>query len=359
MKQSTKKMIAKTILEILRRNGLLSLLCIASSVVFAIACPDFIGPQSQMLNRCIWITVVLGGVLSGLGNLFSGAKALLVGYGFVLVLILPRALPDPWDRYFTFLCLAVLLAGVPLYRYLKQKKQAETSSRKTGKGKSKTKSRLASLRIGLLIACGVIGLPWLYLQVPYGVFSVLALLLFPAAVVISCLFPGKFRWDDSAKSSSTGVDLLMPALFSAVPLMLRTVIDFNFLEWKNYLVMVLCLTGVITAVLLCFAGLEKRTAVVLSVVFCAAVYSYGAVGQLNYLLDVQAPEKVSGTITEMEVNYSSKAPDDYYFTIHTVQGDTVKLRVSEALYHQTAVGDPMAVYTYHGGLGIPYAEVGP
>ena len=75
----------------------------------------FLGPESAMWQRMVWIVAVLGTGLSGIMCSFMGALGTVYGYGFVLILSLPRMLPDPWNRYFSFVYLAVLLA-LPVIR---------------------------------------------------------------------------------------------------------------------------------------------------------------------------------------------------------------------------------------------------
>lgn len=70
----------------------------------------FTGPESQMWQRMVFIVSVLGTGLAALAVPFAGWVGAAFAYGFVTVVALPRTLPDPWNRYFSFLYLGGILA---------------------------------------------------------------------------------------------------------------------------------------------------------------------------------------------------------------------------------------------------------
>ena len=336
-----------------RKQLMIGLLLILVSVVLGILLSGrFLGPDSLMLHRFIYILCVIGLGLGGLAFIFLGWMGLVLSLGFVLVVTLPRVLPDPWNRYFSFLYLAGLFALPPL-RNRHRKKKSGTSP------KSGTSRRVMvqHLRTGLLVALGAIDLPWLFLDVPYKLFSVLSLLPFPAVLALICLFPEDVTLDDRKGRKTDGrVDLITPLIFSGLAPALRTTMDFNFLTWKPLLIqsgLLLVLIGI--ALFLCSRELRQRLWYFLCVLLLCYTFSLGAIGQLNYLLDTSVPQQQASTITDMRISTGSKSPDRYILTLVTLSGTEMELQTSKEHYNELSVGDNVTVYIHQGGLGIPYA----
>ncbi len=101
------------------------LLLIAIAVILGIALDGrFTGPESLMIQRLTYIICVIGVGLGGFTFIFLGWWGFLFGVIFVLVLALPRVLPDPWNRYFFCLYLIALLGLPPLIVYLQRQKNS-------------------------------------------------------------------------------------------------------------------------------------------------------------------------------------------------------------------------------------------
>lgn len=335
------------------RQLLIGLLLILVAVALGILLSDsFLGPDSLMLQRFIYILCVIGLGLGGLAFIFLGWKGLVLSLGFVLVLTLPRVLPEPWNRYFSFLYLAGLFSLPPLLDRRRKKKSG--TSPKSGKSR---RVMVQHLRTGLLVALGAIDLPWLFLDVPYKLFSVLSLLPFLAVLALLCLFPEDVTLDDRKDRKADGrVDLITPLLLSGVAPALRTTMDFNFLTWKPLLIqagLLLVLTGI--ALFLFSRELRQRFWYFLCVLLLCAMFSLGAIGQLNYLLDTSVSQQQSATITDMRISTGSKSPDRYILTLITLSGTEMELHTSKEHYNELSVGDNVTVYIHQGGLGIPYA----
>lgn len=79
---------------------ILGILMIAAAVFFGFYLEGMTGPGSTMTQRLIWIMAVIGVGLSGFLGIFGGLFGFLCGFGFVLIIALPRMLPGPWNRYF-------------------------------------------------------------------------------------------------------------------------------------------------------------------------------------------------------------------------------------------------------------------
>lgn len=99
---------------------------IGTAVIFAFALDGFTGPESTMMQRMIFIMAVMGVGLGGLGCIFFGLWGALGGLFFVLLLSLPRVLPDPWNRYYAIVYILFLCSLKPLRKWFAKGKSAPT-----------------------------------------------------------------------------------------------------------------------------------------------------------------------------------------------------------------------------------------
>ncbi len=463
------------------------------ATAYLIFFPEYTGgPDSSMLERFIFVLVVVGGYLGGLMGLLMGKWGTLGGYGFVAVLALPQALPDPWNRYFSVVYLAALFGGPSLYNYLKKKKKTSAPVKneeeeipipedweaddplpegifvlsslngrvyqlvrcsgqlrayRVGgelkglyegqavdpanprpvcekdrvfpldtihsvkirqndlygitvriKGKKnwsfapylttqpealedfirkvlpqavetpppekpdkrpefvQRRAKLNKIRTGLLIALGVVYLPWLFLDVPYRLFSVLSLLLFAAMAVFAFVNHKDVSFEDNKRSGR--VDMLTPLLLAAVLPMLRTMMDFDFVRWQGVLLWTVGLGAVLMAVFLLFLPeIRKKVSVILLLALICMPFAYSATAQLNFLLDFREPAQTPAVITDMRISTSSKGPDDYYLTVKLPDGKEMEIKTYKEHYNSARKGDNATVITCHGGLGLPYVFV--
>ena len=474
------------------RRLIIGLLLIALAVILGILMDGkFTGPDSLMLHRLIFIVCVIGLGLGGLAFIFLSWWGLLLGVGFVLVIALPQALPDPWNRYFSFLYLAALLGLPPLTTWLKKHRKTapapeitlsvpdkedwdpftliensvvvlneisgrvyqlvykngrlygywigkelkgidetklqtktkrfptpspqfiyrrgeirsvkersyrdqaaftlraqnhtywfvpfwisseeeiytffqrlspntlhnRTNEKPVSKPQKSRRAKLRQLRTGLMIAIGVIALPWMFLDVPYKLFSALSLLPFSITLATICLFPDDISLDENQSKKTGGqVEFFMPLIFSGFAPALRTLFDFNFLTWKPLLLYSGILLVVIAVLLLVYyKELRHRIGYLLCVLFLCIFFCIGAVGQLNYLLDTSGPQRQSATVTDMHISTGSKSPDRYVLTVVTFSGTEMELQTSKEHYNALSIGDNVTVYIKEGGLGISYA----
>lgn len=228
-----------------------------------------------------------------------------------------------------------------------------------GSTQKRRRARLRQLRTGLFIATGAIALPWLFLDVPYKVFSILSLLPFPITLATICLFPEDITLEDQKthkKNSDNKIEFNMLFVFSGVSCGLRTMLDFNFLTWMPLLIQAGLLLVTITILLLIFhKELRQRIGILLCIILICAFSCIGTIGQLNYLLDTSEPQQQVATISDMHISTSSKGPDDYILTVITESGKKMELKTSKERYDSLSVGEAVTVYIREGGLGIPYA----
>lgn len=341
-----------------RKQIVVGLLLIASAAILGILLADkFSGPDSSMIHRLIFVVCVIGLGLGGFAYIFIGWRGLVMSLGFVLVIALPKALPDPWDRYFSFLYIAALVGVPPLIAWHRNKKKSSDAP-STRKKPNNLRTMLKRLRVGLLIAIGAIALPWLFLDVPYKLFSVLSLLPFPVVLTTICMFPDEVSLDDTAKKRGGRIEFAMPLIVSGFAPVLRVMLDFNFLSWTPLLIQAGVLLVLIGVVLLVFyKELRQRIGYFLCILLMCSMFCVGFIGQLNYLLDFSASRQQTAVITDMHISSGSKSPDRYILTVVTQSGVEMDLMTSEVHYNSLSQGESVTVHIRDGGLGIPYARV--
>lgn len=210
----------------------------------------------------------------------------------------------------------------------------------------------------LMVLAGAAQFAWLFLNVPYSLFAALSLLPTPAVLLLYMLFPSELTVSENRVRAGSRIrissKLMLP---SFVPLM-RTMLDFNFLNWARLWIIagILFLT-LMAAVLILTREWRVKPSLLLVCVFALAVYLPGLTGQANVLLDTARPTVSRAEIVEMSVHRNSRAPDRYVFTLDTDDVGEIELNVARSQYEGASIGDSVYVITYPGRLGIPYADV--
>lgn len=500
--------------------GILLILLAVASAVFL---DGYLGSSSSALQRLIWVLSVLGLGSSGLAGIFFGLSGFLGGFGFILIICLPQVLPDPWNRYFSFLYLGCLFLipwalsvqkkkksrkptskhgtkdaalskhqedisleedsfdedhtllaapdGTPLilvqqttngrfyqlirgsgkilayrvggelrgldvdlvipnnsptrelgkhdfsidldavssvrfkelansnpgydfvaivktakrsYRFAPTdfttnedfeefwrkhlsrsipQKNAAHQTAPTGTPDKKRLEVLKKVRIAYCFYIGLTSLPWLFLNVPYVLFSVLNLLSLPIGLGLYFAFPKELTMDEKEKKTKgkhlKKLSIVEPVLLSCCAMPLRSFMDFNILTWGQLLLISIILTVIIVVLCLVLSKEWKTTkSTILAFVMVAVFYSFGAVIQVNCTFDPYPPESAMGTVTDMYISTSSKAPDSYMLTVAMPDGTELDLETSPEYYESFQIGDTAEIYTYPGLLGIDYAYVG-
>lgn len=217
---------------------------------------------------------------------------------------------------------------------------------------------LKKVQLGYCIYVGTVSLMWLFLNVPYILFSVLNLLALPLGLALYFSLPNELTMQDQKKRKDSRVSISIPVMFSGFAILLRTVLDFNILEWGKFILSGLILL-VIILVLFLFLSREWRSgkSTIFIIVFALLFYVLGAVGQINCVFDPAPPQIASGEVSDMYISTSSKSPDSYHITVMLQNGTELDLQTSEASYDTICIGDETQVYTYPGLLGIDYAFI--
>lgn len=216
--------------------------------------------------------------------------------------------------------------------------------------------RLAVLRIVKIcygVYLGAVNLAWLFLDVPYGLFSMLSVAALPILMILYFCFPNEFSLGEG-RIWRNKLSLVFLMSMSGFAPMLRTLIDFNIMNTGRFL-LVSAIVYVLFFVLFlaCSKEWKKQKIILLALAFVLLYYAAGAVGQLNYVLDNSKPIKEQGVVTDLR----SSDDSEYYLLIALPDGEEIELRTSESHYNSLKKGDEVTVCTFSGALGIPYSHV--
>lgn len=203
----------------------------------------------------------------------------------------------------------------------------------------------------------IVSLCWLFLNVPYMLFSFLALLGLPVLLIMYILFQDCMTILENTRSTKK-ISITVSAFGSTFALLLRTLLDYNILKWSNLLIISLAALGVCTAVLLILTKeWRKKKLAAVYIMLILALYLPGAVGQINCTFDMSEPREQMTTVEDLSVSTSSKSPDSYYVHVTLRDGTQVQLQTYKEHYDSLRKGDIVGVYVFDGTLGIPYAYV--
>ena len=239
-------------------------------------------------------------------------------------------------------------------------KKKKTPEKSKVPEKPADRSRVAALRkanVALAVFAGLVDLPWLFLNVPYRLFAILALLPPLIALALCCIFPDDTTLTDSKRAESSRASFTGVMIIGSLVPTLRTLLDFNFPQWGRLLLIsaVVCVVLLVLVLLLSTEWRVKKSALI-CVGFALLYYSVGFTAQVNYVFDRAEPTSCEAVVEEIRISTSSKSPDTYDLTVVLPDGQTQELSVAQEFYEQTEIGDTVTVETYSGALGIAYAD---
>ena len=176
------------------------------------------------------------------------------------------------------------------------------------------------LKICFGVYLGLVNLPWMFIDVPYRLFSVLSIIAMPVLLAAYLCFPGELPLLED-KECKGKVSIMSLMVFSAVLPALRSLIDFNFTSYGRLLL----LTGIVFAVLLviglvCSRELRRRKSVLIMMILFLAFYSFGAVSQVNFDFDNSAPTAQQAVMVDKHISRSRRGPDSYYIELRLSGG---------------------------------------
>src|SRR5258708_24097680 len=210
------------------------------------------------------------------------------------------------------------------------------------KGKLKRAKKFGSI----MTIAGLALIFWGFLSPrPYELVLWLLILFPPAAIGSMFLFTGLIkinRKDDSNYASVDGA-FLMPICI----LGLRTLLDWNVLEWSSFwtpfAVISLWLFGFVL-----FASRDyRKSTVFIMILFCAA-YGSGVAVTLNGMMDKSQPAYYDSKVTDKRISYGKHRT--YYFTLSPWGPLTEhrEVNVSTREYADKSIGEPVEVMLRQG-----------
>lgn len=270
---------------------------------------------------------------------------LLLGFCFLLT-----RLPDPWGGR----CAALAVCIVGMIPVSLDIRKTYKDKKANPHPKTVRRYRLLLAKAALCLYLAVVGSAWLFLNVPYTLFSALNMLPVPAFLVLYFLFPDSFTLLE--KGTEKKHPLNVPLLVSGALLCLRTMYDFNFLNW--FRLPLLCLVPLLILNILFLAlskerHMAKKTIFVF--LFAMAIYLWGALGQANAVFDRSAISVQRGVLSDMHVHHGARGHKHYELTILLNDGDAINLETSRSHYRSLSPGDIITVHTRNGALNVPYA----
>ena len=211
------------------------------------------------------------------------------------------------------------------------------------------------LKICFGVYLGLVNLPWMFIDVPYRLFSVLSIIALPVLLAAYICFPGELTIMED-KECKGKVSIMSLLVFSSALPALRSLIDFNFTEAGRLIV----LTGIVFAVLFVIVlissrELRRRASAIIMLILLLAFYSFGAVAQVNFDFDNSVPTAQQAVMIDKHISRSRRGPDSYYIELKLTGGVEMQIKVGSEQYSTYSKGDKVTVYTFDGALDIPYA----
>ena len=238
-----------------------------------------------------------------------------------------------------------------LARVVEDQSVAATPEERAQKlAKAKSVANALSWAAGVTAAWG-----WLYPR-PYEA-AMATLGVIPAIAVIA-LATGQGLYQVEGRRHDARADLSVAFLVPGAVLALRSLWDFEFLEWMPILKMAIVASVILTILLVgADRGMRERRWAFLAFLLLCFLYAFGAMAQANALLD-HSEGQVFRTLV-LAKRISSGKSTTYYFMVDPwgPRNKPNEVSVSRALYQATPIGDAVCVSLGKGALGAPWFVV--
>ena len=178
------------------------------------------------------------------------------------------------------------------------------------------------------------------------------------AIAVILLATGKGLYQVEGRRQDARADLSLPFIFPGTVLALRSLWDFEFLEWMP--IFKLAIVGSMVLTILVVAadrGMRERRWAFLAFLFLSFFYAFGGIAQANALLDHS-----EGKVFEVPVlakRISSGRSTTYYLQVGPwgPRTEPNEVSASRSLYQAVPVGQNVCVLLWKGALGAPWFVV--
>lgn len=220
----------------------------------------------------------------------------------------------------------------------------------------KRRDIMRKVYFGICAFATIVGLAWLFLDVPYQLFAWLALLPTPMLLLLHYLFPNEVTLAEEKKFAHGRIMIFFPMLLTVVPLLFRTNIDFDVIEQgKLFLVAGILLIMLIGQAYFTSKECRIRKIQLAVLAFILAGYCMCSVAITNLLLDQTPPVEKSATVLDKDVVGGRSS--SCYLDVITEDMLDYSLKVDLWLFCKTEVGDSVLILFYKGAFDIPYAQI--
>ncbi len=212
----------------------------------------------------------------------------------------------------------------------------------------------------LMVFTFAVHAPWLFLEVPQRLFSVLALLSVPIVLALCLIYPDELSLYQSARLADGRARVSLMLLGSSFVPALRVMSDFNFLDYDLLFALSLAFSCLPIGLLITrMREWKLKRSLLLAPAIALLIYSLGLTAYLNWLPDFASAPVERMEVVDMYVSERSRSPDRYILCLDAGEAGPREIDVEPDQYEATAVGGEVFLITHPGWLGIPYAEVRP
>ncbi|QVK17668.1 hypothetical protein KHQ81_12560 [Mycoplasmatota bacterium] len=244
---------------------------------------------------------------------------------------------------------------------IKSKEQVNTPVIKKGKHNQKSISNLKLIFIILTFISILVSAIFLFLPFSYKILSILCMLVFISSFVLYVMYNDIISIEDDSNHKTftkDKINIIFVLMFPCISLGLRSLLDFDLMSYKTFLVFSILIFSIILLVFFIFTNEYKnKKSAIFVIIFAALFFSPSVVVQTNYIFDSSESKIIQTEIIDKRVSESSKSPDKYLIKVIVSNGKTIELDISEEYYNSLTIGDVVDVGEKEGFLKIGYVYV--
>lgn len=217
---------------------------------------------------------------------------------------------------------------------------------------AKKKSSVLTWIAGIVAAWGF------FYPRPYGL--AMAVLAVVPLIAVALLTTGGPLYQIEGRRNDARADLSLAFLAPGIVLGLRSILDFELLEWTPILKLTFAGSVLLTIFLVSVdRGMRQRKWAFLAFLFLSFFYVFGAVAQANTLFDHSQGQTFK--VRVLGKRFSSGKSTTYYLQVEPwgPRTEVNEVSVRSALYRSVAVGQDVCISLWQGALRVPWFIVRP